>query len=244
MSIPVILKNTGHRPWPLPDTAWKYYQEWNKSLFLHWPVDPDTLRAVIPAGTKLDLYEGKAWISVVAFTMQKIRPKHLPFFKPVSDFHEINVRTYVTKDNKPGVFFINIEAQKALSVFLSRSISGLPYEKATILRSLHNNLHTYASVNHKKQFHLHAEYILADAPVVKTPLDLFLTERYCLYVPAQQQLFRYNIHHAEWPMQPVTIHKLLLEYKAGETLLTTDTPPVLSHYSEGVQVVAWDKEPA
>lgn len=244
MSIPAILQNITHRPWPLPNANWKFYQEWNRSLFLHWPVDPDALREVIPAGTELDLYEGKAWISVVAFTMQKIRPKHLPFFKPISNFHEINVRTYITKDHKPGVFFLNIEAQKALSAFLSRHISGMPYEKATILRSLQNNLHTYASVNHKKQFHLHAEYTLSDAPVAKTSLDLFLTERYCAYVPIQQQLFRYNIHHVEWPVQQVAIHKLLLEYKTGNTLLTTDTPPALSHYSEGVQVVTWDKEPA
>lgn len=239
-----ILNNTSHRPWPLPEAEWKYYQEWNKSLFMHWAVDPEILQPLIPPSTTLDLHNGKAWISIVAFTMQKIRPRNLPFFKPVSDFHEINVRTYVTKDNKPGVYFLNIEAQKILSVFLSRTLSGLPYEKAAIRRSRHNNLHVYSSSNTRKHFALHATYDVAESSSEKSALDLFLTERYCLYVPLRQQLYRYNIHHAAWPLQHVTIHKLTLQYQVGALSVNTHTPPQLSHYSEGVKVVAWSKEPA
>lgn len=244
MSISLLLNTTNHRPWPLPESRWKYYQEWNKSLFMHWTVDPAIIEPLIPADITLDLFEGKAWVSVVAFTMQKIRPRHLPFFKPISDFHEINVRTYVTKNNKPGVYFINIEAQKAVSVFLSRNISGLPYEKAVMHRKEQPALCIYTSSNLPKKFHLHAEYEITKKDITKTPLDLFLTERYCLYVPVQNQFYRYNIHHVAWPLQAVTIHKLTLQYQIGHFWVNSNTPPLLSHYSEGVKVVAWSREPA
>ena len=35
MKMNQLLKNSNHRPWPLPEVGWKYYQEWNNALFLH-----------------------------------------------------------------------------------------------------------------------------------------------------------------------------------------------------------------
>lgn len=97
-------------------------------MFLHWPVPATQIASLLPAPLTPDLLEGSAWVSVVAFTMEQIRPRHLPAFKPVSQFHELNVRTYVRHEGKAGVYFLSIEAQKAISAYLSRSIiSGLPY---------------------------------------------------------------------------------------------------------------------
>lgn len=242
MTLQTLLADVAHRPWPLPQVQWRYYQEWNRLLFMHWKVDTAVLEPLIPAGTTLDTFEGKAWLSIVPFSMQKIRLKHLPAFKPVSDFHEINVRTYVTKDGKPGVFFLNIEAEKKLSAWLSRRLSGLPYEKASISRKQENGLQLFASSNKSKQYHLDIGYEIGDIRKNKTPLDIFLTERYCVYAPLKGELYRYNVHHVAWPLHEVKIQSLDLRYLAGNLMLTAGTPPTLAHYSEGVQVVAWDKE--
>ena len=134
-SIAELLQQTTHRPWELPTTGWSYYQEWNNALFFHWEVPLELLQSLVPSDLEVDLYEGKAYISLVPFTMQKIRPKYLPSLAFVSDFHEINLRTYVTYQGKPGVFFISIEAEKSLSAFLSRMLSGLPYKKSTMVRT-------------------------------------------------------------------------------------------------------------
>ena len=242
MSIASLLQTTTHRTWPLPKGPWRYYQEWNDVLFLHWPVEADLVKALIPTSLELETFDGKAWISVVAFTMQKIRPRFLPFFKPVSDFHEINVRTYVTRDGKPGVYFLNIEGQKALSVFLSRTISGLPYEQASMTRNIKEKLHSYLSFNRRKNFKMNAVYSLPERDYRKTPLDNFLAERYCLYVEHKGSLVRYNTHHLEWQLQHVAIQELDLRYKIGSLVIDNHTPPRLAHYSPGVQVVAWSKE--
>ncbi|BAV09468.1 hypothetical protein SAMN05421788_101903 [Filimonas lacunae] len=242
MPIHNLLKDTAHRPWPLPEKQWRYYQEWNSLLFLHWEADAAALEPFIPAGTTLDTFEGKAWLSIVPFTMQKIRPKFLPSFKPVSDFHEINVRTYVTKDGQPGVFFFSIEAQKAVSAFLSRKLSGMPYEKAHIVRAVGGNEHQYYANNANKQFRLNVAFSVEKANTAKTALDLFLTERYCVYITLDGLLYRYHVHHAPWPLHHITLKDLSLQYKAGHLSVTPDTPPALIHYSPGVKVVAWNKE--
>src|SRR5437879_11235215 len=68
-----------------------------------------------------------AWVSAVAFHMARVRPRGLPPLPPVSDFLELNLRTYVRLDDKPGVFFLSIHASKRLAVRVARWFSPLPY---------------------------------------------------------------------------------------------------------------------
>ena len=76
MTIKEILNTTNHRPWKMPSSGWKFYQEWNNAIFLHYQVDLKELEKKVPKELEIDLYEGKPWVSVVAFTMEKIRHKN------------------------------------------------------------------------------------------------------------------------------------------------------------------------
>ena len=98
---------------------WNYYQEWNDSIFLHFEIQYDLLIDLIPFGLELDSFNDKYYVSLVAFTMNELSPKNLFPLGYVSNFHEINIRTYVKKENKNGVYFINIEAEKVLSSFIA-----------------------------------------------------------------------------------------------------------------------------
>ena len=130
-----ILNNTEHRPWQMPSEKWKFYQEWNNALFLHWQVELKELEKFVPKELEIDLFEGKPWISVVAFTMEKIRPRNLPSFPPVSYFDEINIRTYVKSNNKTGVYFLSIEGGKKLACTVAKKMSQLPYRYSKIKRT-------------------------------------------------------------------------------------------------------------
>jgi len=231
-----IISDIAHRPWEIPKHGWHYYQQWNQVLFFHWKIPAESLQPLLPKNLELDTFDGDAWISLVPFTMQKIRPRYLPAFAPVSDFHEINLRTYVIKDGKPGVYFINIEAQKRLSAFLSRRLSGLPYEKSIIVRGVN----TYKAENRLKQFFLDVEFAAKEAVTSKTPLEKWLTERYALYVDESGQLFRFDTHHREWKIRLIDIKKLNLNYKIGAIDLAAKKPD-LAHYSDGVEVIAWKR---
>src|SRR6186713_2483162 len=68
-----LLGTTSHRPWDLPIGSWRYYQEWNDTLFLHWNVPASELIKVIPKGLPLDTFNGEGWISLVAFTMERTK---------------------------------------------------------------------------------------------------------------------------------------------------------------------------
>lgn len=235
-----ILTHTTHRPWPLPVRRWAYYQEWNRTLFLHWKVEPTTIAQLVPAQLTIDTMDGAAWISLVAFTMEKVRPRVLPAFAPISNFHEVNVRTYVTAQDQPGVYFLSLEAQKYLSTHIARQLSGLPYERSVMNRQNQATRHSYLSANPAKGFRLQADFETGAVIHHKTPLDTWLTERYCTYFGYKDQLYRYNIHHHPWPLQEVQFKHLDISYTFGP--ISLHPPFILAHYSEGVQSIAWDRE--
>jgi len=232
-----ILSEISHRPFELPIGRWRYYQEWNNALFLHWEIPFATLRKYVPEQFHIDSYNGKYYISLVAFTMQRIRPKNFPAIAFISDFHEINLRTYIDNGNKKGVFFLNIEAEKYLSAFIAKKLSGLPYEKSDIKRTEN----TYNSNNKVKGFALDTEFEVKQEISNKSDLDKWLTERYCLYLDTKRELFRYDIHHTEWKLKNVGIKKISLRYQIGDISLK-DKQPDFVHYSDGVKVVAWKKQ--
>lgn len=149
-----LIADTHHRPRKLPMGKWQYYQEWNDALFLHFEVDFNILRKLVPKNLNIDSSEGKYYVSVVAFKMEKIRPRNLPSVRFISDFYEINVRTYINNNDKQGVYFLNIEAEKQISAFVARTLSGLPYEKSEIERSSIS----YSNRNTKKKFALVANF--------------------------------------------------------------------------------------
>ena len=130
-----ILNNIKHRPWEIPNKRWKYYQEWNNAIFLHWKVDYNELKKFVPNELEIDLFNQDPWVSLVAFTMEKIRPRNLPAISIISNFNEINIRTYVKHKGKAGVYFLNIEAGKRISSYIAQKISKLPYRYSKIKRS-------------------------------------------------------------------------------------------------------------
>lgn len=232
-----ILNNTAHRPFDIPKEKWIYYQEWNRALFLHWIVPYELLRKCVPTNLNIDTFNGDCYVSLVAFTMEKIRPKHLPSIDYLSNFDEINIRTYIDNDNKKGVYFLNIEAGKLISAFVAKTISGLPYEKAKIKRT--DKL--YSSDNIKKGFRLNTLFDIKEEITDKSELDKWLTERYCLYLDKKVELYRYDIHHKEWPLKNVNLQSLEVKYKIG-TVNLGDSQPNAMHYSDGIKVIAWRRQ--
>ena len=233
--IKTVLRDYNHRPWPMPTGPWRYYQEWLDLLFLHFQVDYDLLRPLVPAGLQIDQHQGSCYVSLVAFEMKNIRPRNLPAFPPISDFYEINVRTYIEQDGKKGVYFISIEASKYLSALVARKLSGLPYEKSTILRDAQG----YQNLNQGKGFRLKTIFEVTDEIKIKSSLDSWLTERYCLYLDKGDGIYCFDIHHLEWPLFSVQLQECQLGYTIGGIHLHNENIALI-HYSPGVQVLAWD----
>lgn len=235
MSIDSILKSKGHRPWEIPSHKWSYYQEWNRAIFLHWEVEIEQLKPFIPDEIEIDLFNGKPWVSLVAFTMEKIRPRFLPPFSPISNFDEINIRTYVKSKNKTGVYFLSIEGGKKISCQIAKSLSELPYRYSKIKRSENS----FQSINPKFNDQLSIQFNIENQTIIKQEIDHWLTERYALYQDSKKHINEFEIHHLEWPVNGLDIVDLNVDYPRFRNLIGCN--PNKTQYSDGVKVLAWNK---
>ena len=235
MTIRELLNTTKHRPWNIPTENWKFYQEWNNAIFLHWQVELSELEKFVPKELEIDLFDGKPWISVVAFTMEKIRPKYLPSFPPISNFDEINIRTYVRSNDKTGVYFLSIEGGTNLSCKIAKGISELPYRFSEIKRTENQ----YRSYNSEYKDALDIQFTIGKEIKEKTELDKWLTERYALFQDTKTSINEFEIHHLEWPINEIVAKKLEFNYRRFNKLIKNN--PNKIQYSKGVKVIAWGK---
>ncbi|EPR68907.1 YqjF family protein [Cyclobacterium qasimii] len=236
MKIREILNTTEHRPWKIPTESWLSYQEWNNAIFLDWQVQLSELKKFVPKELEIDLYRGKPWISVVAFTMENIRPKNLPSFSPISNFDEINIRTYVkSNNNKTGVYFLSIEGGKKLSCKVAKGMSELPYRFSKIKRTETR----YESNNSEFNDKLNIQFSIGKEISKKTELDKWLTERYALFQDTEKSINEFEIHHLEWPINEIDLNNLEFNYPRFGKLIKNE--PNKIQYSKGVKVIAWGK---
>src|SRR5205809_5604562 len=121
-----------HRPWPLPSGPWVMAQTWHDLLFAHWPVETGALRRLIPRDLPLDTFEGRCWVGIAPFHMSHIHARGLPPLPGLSRFPELNVRTYVTLNGKPGVYFFSLDATSRPAVWAARRFYCLPYFYASM----------------------------------------------------------------------------------------------------------------
>ncbi|RIA10992.1 hypothetical protein OE09_2874 [Flavobacteriaceae bacterium MAR_2010_72] len=231
-----ILKQVKHRPFGYPTRPWKFYQEWNKAVFFHWEIDPNSIRPLIPKELELDVIDGKTWISLVAFDMNHIGIRSILKIPHTSDFHEINIRTYVKFKNKPGVYFLSMEGSKRSSCRVLKTLSRFPYRYSKMKRSETN----YSSFNRKLDNLFHASYTSYNQPIVKDKTDIWLTERYAVFQDYKKNIIEYDVHHLEWPLNNLHLDNLEINYPKFNSFLKNQ--PQRVHYSPGVKVLTWSKK--
>ena len=242
-----IVNETAHRPWPLPQSPWLMTQSWHNLLFAHWPVDAKQLRGRLPAGLPLDLYDGQAWIGVVPFRMTNVAPRFVPALPLLSEFAEINVRTYVTVGGKPGVYFFSLDAESSMAVATARALLHLPYFTARMEVGGNNSRVDYASRRIDSDgapAEFAAQYQPAGPSYQPAPgtLDYFLTERYCLYnVDARFRAYRLEIHHLPWQLQPAEATITRNTMTEADGIRLPSIAPVL-HFSARQDTIAWGPE--
>lgn len=201
-----------HRPGPLPSGPWIGSQRWADLLFAHWPVPIPALRPHIPARLEIDTYEGVAWIAAVPFRMERVRPRGVPPVPRLSRFLELNLRTYVRVDDRPGVFFFSLDAASPIAVSLARRWFYLPYLRARIRCEREGDTLVYqATRTHvgSPAVRFAARYRPVGDIFHAEPgtLEHFLTERYCLYASpgsvggAADAIYRADVDHRPWPLQ-------------------------------------------
>jgi len=239
-----VLENTNHRPWPIPNEAWTLRMTWYDLLFMHWPISKDLLRSMLPKGLELDCFNGEAWIGVIPFRMSDARPRYAPAIPWVSDFPELNVRTYVTAEGKPGVWFFSLDAASRIAVHLARLTYKLPYYHATMSIQEDKGAFLYKS-QRKRVDEEPANFIVNYRPTgsfyqsTQGDIEHWLTERYCLYTSDKKgRIWRGDIHHLPWPLQSAVADVQINTMTRPLGLDIFRMKPIL-HFAHALDVVAW-----
>ncbi len=213
-------------------SGWVMRQTWTDLLFAHWPVSVSTMRALVPEPLELDTFDGSAWIAVVPFGMSGIRGRGLPLLPGLSRTLELNVRTYVRYKGRGGVYFFSLDAASRVIVRGARITYRLPYYDARMSwdgsRYESVRMHKNAA---KAEFR--AEY-KPTGPVfnaVPNSLEHFLTERYSLFTAYSGKVYRGDIQHEPWPLQPAAA---LVETNTMTGMELSGTP--LLHFARTIDV--------
>jgi uncharacterized protein YqjF (DUF2071 family) len=222
-------------------------QVWLDLLFAHWRVEPEALERVVPPQLPLDRFDGSAWIGVSPFVVRGLRLRRFPPPPLLSAFPEINVRTYVTVQGKPGIYFLSLDADSRSAVFTARRTYRLPYFRSKIAVDRSGDEVSYRAERISDDgppAAFDAVYEPAGRPEPASPgsLEHFLAERYCLYtLDDQRRIQRADIHHSPWPLRraEAEIRRNTMAEPYGIAL---EGEPLL-HFSARQDVALWTIAP-
>jgi uncharacterized protein len=204
---------------PGKDSRTAGYQEWRHLTFLHWRVSASELRQLIPPSLTIQEFDGSAWLGIVPFSMERIRPWWFPPVPGISWFLETNVRTYVVDENGvSGVWFMSLDANKRLAVNVACTFWHLPYKFADLSLN-HQTRPRGSSAAPPEQFVYSgrrrevppADYEISvrisehDAkPAVAGTLEYFLVERYLLFAARRDgSIMTGQVHHEPYQLRSV-----------------------------------------
>jgi uncharacterized protein len=224
---------------PKPRGRWIMSQKWKDLLFLSWPVEAARLRRFVPGGVQIDEIEGSAWLSIVPFWMEDAHFRGLPPFPYLSSFPEVNVRTYVSVGEHKAVWFLSLDTQSRINVFLARRAFHLPYIYAEVEMHRGENIEFHsarpggeAAVDVSYSPH-GPETIPADGS-----LQHFLAERYSLMCASRSgDLYRGDIGHEPWRVQDVDWKAARIDLLSPLGLEVEGDP--VAFFARSTDVVLW-----
>ncbi|WP_338787239.1 DUF2071 domain-containing protein [Metabacillus sp. FJAT-53654] len=240
-----LLNDIIHRPFPLPSKKWIMRQTWSNLFFLHWPIPPEALRPHIPAPLQIDTFDHNAWLGIVAFVIEGIYPRGLSSVSLTPKFLEVNVRTYVQYDGKPGVYFMSLDVENWASRTIAKRWYRLPYYPARMsFQNEGKTIHfqsirkstTNAQITFSGSFRPSQEVNFANTGT----LDHWLTERYCLYsFDNRGNTYCGEIHHPPWPLQKAETQIGMNTLFSPFNIDLSNVKPI-AHFSKGFDSLIWN----
>lgn len=235
-----VLGKTDGRPWPLPPGRWLFAQTWEDVLFCHWRVPLSVVRELVPRPLEVETFDGSAWVGVLPFRLTGFRVRGLLAVPRLSSFPELNVRTYVTANGRPGIFFVSLDAGRRWAVSGARRVYKLPYYRArmSITRRdwIEFSSERVGAGAQPRSFR--ARYRPAGPAYAPGPgkLEHFLTERYRLYTIAGSRLLCGEAHHIPWSIQAAEAE--IEENTIVPAPIELEGEPLL-HYSRRQDALIW-----
>jgi uncharacterized protein YqjF (DUF2071 family) len=215
------------------------FQQWLHLLFIHWPLSPRIVQRTLPRGLEVDTFAGKAWIGIVPFFMRGVRSAGLPSIPGISNFLELNLRTYVRDfSGRPGIWFYSLDANQPLAVCMARAAFALPYRFAYMRTKISAGEIDYRS----RRLGSNRSLLYRYRPLERLgearfgTLEFFLIERYRLFARRGKKLLTGRVNHSPYQLQKVQVSHADPELFAEDGFETPAEAPAHAIYSERVDV--------
>src|SRR5215207_7090365 len=181
-------------------------QRWTSAAFVHWRVEPDSVRRLIPDHLHVDVFDASAWVGLAPFEMWM----RLPFAPPVprlSRYPETNVRTYVHDGSgRRGLWFFSLDVPRALAVVTARAALGLPYAWSRMSIGRRDGLIEYRSKRLAPNEGARSAVVVPTDGGVSDDSELasFLTARFRMFGTGPLGPYEIGVEHEPWPLRRVS----------------------------------------
>lgn len=209
---------------------------WRDLTFVHWPFEPERVQRQLPAGLRVDTFDGAAWIGLVPFVMHRVRLPRSPSVPWLLTFPETNVRTYVVgPDGRRGVWFFSLDIPRSAGVPLARTAFGIPYCWSAMTVTHEGGRTTYRCRRRWPRSPAARSIVTVEPgePLRPTEREHFLTARWALFGMRRGRLVRGDMEHPPWTLHAARI----LEFDDGLAAAAGFPAPgngLLVHWTAGV----------
>jgi uncharacterized protein YqjF (DUF2071 family) len=181
--------------------------EWRWLAMLNYEIDPARLAPLVPAGTELDFWNGKTFVSVVGFLFQntRLRGISIPFHR---NFEEVNLRFYVHrkagKEWRRAVVFIKELVPRSAIAWTARTFYNEPYTALPMSHRIEKAGEQVKSVTYGWKFSARENSLLLTTRGEAQPLregsePEFITEHYWGYTAQRDgSTLEYQVEHPRW----------------------------------------------
>jgi len=216
------------------------YHQWNWIAFLHWRYPPAAVDRLLPAGLRVETYDGSAWVGLIPFLMEGVRAPGVPALPWISRFPEVNVRTYVRDGRgRTGIWFLSLDAARLPVVLAARIGYGLPYfwSDMAVRRSGDRIGYRCRRLAPRGEARCSVEVALgaALAEPERDELAHFLTARFRLFTRVAGKLVTAEAEHPAWPLRHAEVRHLKEDLLRSAGLPAPVGAPLV-HASRGVPV--------
>ena len=191
--------------------GWK--QTWKNLLFQHFEIDDITALAKhLPQNCTFDSFEGKYYLGLVSMSMTNVRHKATGNIRWFKHYYELNVRTYILHNNRPGVLFLSLDVDSLISILGARMLYGLPYR-----RSHYESKTTEVTSWRKGKIQFQTDYQVTSEPKVydEKSFAFWSTQRYFFANKYLGISFKGEISHKPWELSTANVHNLNLSVLDG-----------------------------
>jgi uncharacterized protein YqjF (DUF2071 family) len=213
--------------------GWTLAETRRDVLFACWPVPLDALARQLPPGVPVDTFEGEAWLGVVSCRLEALRVRGLPPLPGLSSGPQLEVCTYVSVGDRPGIWPFSVDRGRQALVEAAKRSLRLPAYKA----ELAIEPGAFAAERDGLEFRVRYEAHGVGLNPRPGTLDHFLTERHAIYTDDGGRIYRAELNHRPWSLRRA---RCTVEAATIAPLLLDGEPHAL--HADSQDVLAWPLE--